>query len=45
MVDEDDGIREFKTCEEAVSAADDTEGLVPNERHVLLAADDDDGVL
>ena len=34
---------EFKTCEEAVSAAEDMEGLAPDERYLLQAADD--GVL
>ena len=42
-IDEDDSIREFETCEGAVSAAEDMEGLAPDERYVLQAADD--GVL
>lgn len=44
-VDEDAGIMEFETREAAVSAVDDTTGLALDERYMLSAADDDDGVL
>jgi hypothetical protein len=44
-VDEDDGIRDFETCEAAVSTADDTTGLAPDERYAFSAADDNGRVL